>query len=123
MEYFISRAMQVCQLSGDNYFLLEEKEKKVGRCLTPFEIQTVFRLPTIKEAYCIPPDNEQAQGIYMQGLRGQFRSKGLIPIGGDLSMTSVEEVHSYDEKIRNTDIDFDIGITRGRKKISSDFEN
>ena len=147
MEYYLCRAMEVCRLSEDQLYWLHNHEIKSRliqeidpitleptkfkgrdkRCLFPWEIQECFDLPTLKEVYGIP-DNDVAQSGHNQRLRGMFRKKGLIPIGGDLVITDVETIHAFDEKVRlDPELDLQFRYTgegkKGRKKAVDEIDD
>lgn len=57
-------------------------------------------LPTLKEHYQVPVDNDAAQSSHNQRLRGEFRKAGLIPKYDDYPVSRVEEIHNFDFKAR-----------------------
>lgn len=137
MEYYLCRAMEVCRLSEEqlsSLHLHESSERvvkdfnpklgtfasveyKSSRCLMPYEIQSKFKLPLLKEVYLIP-ENDNAQSSHNQRLRNEFRSLELIPKGGDLSTLDVERVHSFDKSIRefNNQMKIDLVYRGGRER-------
>lgn len=109
--------------------MLQEHEKsplhRATRCLYPHEIQERFGLPTLKEHYEIPTDNDSAQSSHNQRLRGEFRAAGLFPQHGDISVADIDAVHSFDESVRQADQDLKITLQftmpgAGKKKRASD---
>ena len=101
MEYYLCRAMSVCQLDNEQLMALYAHENNIGRALYPFEIQEIFKQPTLKEYYGIPVENDIAQDNHNQKLRTQFRKLGLKPKNGDLSTNNLEEIKTFDEKVRD----------------------
>lgn len=119
MEYYLCRALEVARLDDSQLALLHKHEKSVEskrgydyqtqtyesvnprapRALTPFEIQQMFNLPTLKEHYCIPSD-ENTLSVHMDLVRKQLRAKNLVPLSGELSSFEVEKVHNFDANIR-----------------------
>ncbi len=125
MEYIISRAYDVCRLSYENLIKLQIKEKNIKRGLIASEIQAIFSLPLIKQAYLIP-DNESAQSIQNQRLRNDFKAVGLIPLGGDISITDLEAIHRFDELVRaaNDDLRIDLvfSMAKVKRKLSDQID-
>lgn len=144
MEYYLVRAMEVCRLSQSQSARLHAheasdrisrdfdpilgtyKETAVRgmRCLMPYEIQEKFGLPTLKEAYGIPED-DQDQAKHNQRLRKDFAKNDIFPKGGDLSTMRVREVHDFDLLVRslNDQMKIDLCYRGGRQNKSRISEN
>lgn len=101
-------------------------EDKAVRCLFPYEIQEIFHLPSLKETWRIP-ENPNLQERHNMNLRQQFREKGMIPLGGDLSSTDVERVHTFDDRVKSeiekNTLDFTCQISTKRRVSDSIPEN
>ena len=122
MEYYLCRAMEVCRLDHEQMIQLHVKERNIERGLNPYEIQEIFKLPTLKEHYGIPQDNDSAQANHNQKLRMKFRELGLKPQHGDLAYGDLRALEDFDFKVRKAhdelslDLQFSLGKV-GRRNI------
>lgn len=107
MEYYICRAMEAIRLTEDQLAQLQWNESK--KCFMPHEIQKIFNLPPLKEAFLIP-EIEAAQSAHNQRIRSDFRRLGLSP-EHDISPMDIDRVHSFDETIREADRQGKINFT------------
>lgn len=125
VEYVISRAYDVCRLTEEDWLKLQVKEKNVGRGLLPSEIQEIFALPLIKEAYQIP-ENESGQSSHNQRLRSEFRNAGILPRDGDLSVTDLQGLHKFDVLARIASDDLRVNLTysgaKAKRRVTDDLE-
>lgn len=141
MEYYLCRAMEVARLSMDQLFQLQAHEKKdrrivefdplsgetlkvnekSTRCLMPYEIQEMFKLPTLKETWNIP-SVETLQEQHNINLRKQFRERGMIPRGGDFNLTNTADIHDFDERVKheinNSNLDFICHVGSSKRRLS-----
>lgn len=126
MEYYLCRAMEVCRLNEEQLIQLYTKEKNTRRGLNPCEIQELFKLPTLKEHYGIPPENDNAQANYNQKLRIKFRECELRPGGEDLSYGDLEKLKEFDSKVRRAfdelKLDFQFSLGKAGKRAIDEFE-
>lgn len=126
MELYLTRAYDVCRITEEDLIRLQTKERNLGRALLPHEIQGLFALPLIKEAYQIP-EHEASQSSHNQRLRGEFRNNGLIPKYDDFNLNELEKIHEWDHRVRVATDDLKVNLTyqgsRGSKrKISEEME-
>lgn len=126
VELYLTRAYDVCRINEEDLIKLQTKESNIGRALLPHEIQGLFALPLIKEAYQIP-EHESSQSSHNQRLRGEFRTNGLIPKFEDFNLNELEKIHEWDHRVRVASNDLKVNLTfqggRGSKrKISEEME-
>lgn len=116
MEYYLCRAIEVVRLSNEQLMQLQMKERNLKRVLYPFEIQECFKLPTLKETWEIPND-DQAMTSHNNKLRKELKGLGFAPIY-DFVSSDVDLIHEYDMKIKNSTIDFLYSRTSKRVRDS-----
>ena len=118
MEYPIARSMEVCRLDLGQLYQLQEREKILGRCLMPHEIQDKFNLIPLKVCYEIP-ERDPAQAEHTQRLRNDFYQHRLFPAFKFVEADRVDLVHEFDNKVRALVVDemkFELRYTGAERK-------
>jgi len=123
VENYLIRALNVTRLSSDSLYLLQTKEKAIGRLLSSSDIQSLYRLDSIKSAWGIPDKNEDC-AKHNARLRDSMREKGLIPQYGDFDHGEVEAAHEFDDKIRLAydKMEIDLSYQGGKKSFRAQLE-
>jgi len=120
MEFFVSRAMQIAQMSQEEIERLHLTENKRGYYIPNWNIQEMLGLPAIKDRFHIP-ENEQALQQHAERIRARIKELGLLNIEGDglVCSTNTDKTHVFDNLIfKHRDrIDFDYQGSRGSKKL------
>ena len=75
---FVARAMQISLLQELELNLLHSCELKHGYLLPNENIQELLHLPTIKEKYGIPKDNDEAQREHQERIEKELKTNKLI---------------------------------------------
>lgn len=119
MEYLLTRALELARLGNENIFTLHEKEKEIGRCFMPFEIQRKFRKEPLKDTWNIP-ELEAPQVQNAMKIRRQLRNAGCFD--NDISPIRVGSVHGWDDQFLAafTDDKFDFEWRGSQRRRVSD---
>lgn len=99
MEDYLWRAMEVARLTPDELEKVQTTELRIARILMPFEIESGLKLPSLKDQYGIPED-ENAQIRHKTRIRGELQILKLSP-RYDLPVNNLNEVHEFDMRIKN----------------------
>ena len=71
MDFFVARAMQIASLEHWQINDLHGMEERKGRLYQNCEIQSVFGMPTLKDRWSIPEDNN-LQAAHAARIRSQL---------------------------------------------------
>jgi hypothetical protein len=96
-DFFAGRAMEIARLDETQIRQIHATEKIRGYCLFSCDIQRIFKLPSLKEQYGIPEDQDALRQHYSR-VSHFLNEQGLFRVEGDQSVFSKhpEEVHSFD---------------------------
>lgn len=116
MDFMTSRALQISLLSERQIKGLHERENLRHYCIPNWNIQSCFNLPTIKESYGIPADDNSAQEAYSAKIRKQLEDAKMFLVESDdrIGELSVDATHSFDWNVWNKKGNFDFSCTGGR---------
>lgn len=116
MEYRLGRLLEIARLGLSQVEALHAAEAVRNRAFQPFEIQTMFNLPPLKEQWAFPESESELAALAAR-LRLEVEQRKLGS-RRDLSPLEVEEVHRFDDRALSSlefrALDFSGGLSRSR---------
>lgn len=111
MDWHISRALQMSCLEEHQLENLHQVEKARGYCVPNWNVQSMFKLPALKEVYFVP-DDPSTLARYTKQIEDLLRTKNLLTHEGKgfIGPVNLEATHS-----------FDWGIVRNKSKLIFDY--
>ncbi len=117
MDFYVSRAMQVAGMNAQQLTDLHAREREKGYCFANFNIQSLFGLPTIKDAFLIPEEGceQHAQRVRTELLTQKIAESMPFEKVNEhkqkiiermapweyLHTAAVEFVHAYDARVHD----------------------
>lgn len=95
MEFSVARAMQMSYLTMNEIERIHEVEKRCGYCLPNWNVQKILCIPSIKEKYGIPDEDDGAQERHTKRIRNEIY-KLLSEEGTSVTQLSPEDTHGFD---------------------------
>lgn len=124
MKTYLGRAMQVSYLTQEQLEKLQTREKIRGYLIPNWNIQSVFGIPSIKERYGIP-DNNENQIQHNNRIDKELQAKGFLKTG-EFYEDGLDWNHAFDWAVfkRAHEIvwDYSGGKSKYGKKILGSIE-
>ncbi len=79
MKGYVARAMQVAAMSGVQIADLHERELALGYLIPNWNIQTLFKLPLLKDRWSIP-ENAEALAAHAGRIENEIDRAGLTKV-------------------------------------------
>jgi hypothetical protein len=99
MKGFVARTQLVSYLTREQLEKVQAREKIRGYIIPNWNIQEVFGLPTIKEKYGLPDDNE-ALARNNTRIEAELKNKGFMSTG-EYYEGNLEWMHAFDWNVFN----------------------
>lgn len=97
IEFWVARAMQMAYLDEEQVNRIHAVEKRCTHPLANFNIQSILKVPTMRERWNIPPEKE-LQAPHADRIRRQMIEKGFARIESDgrLEALDLDAIHALD---------------------------
>lgn len=91
----VARALQISTMEIDQIERLHQLEVRKNYLIPNHNIQSLFRLPTIKESYGLSEDDLNAQSEYNQKIENEIERENLRK-GVPIALIGMEWIHAFD---------------------------
>lgn len=97
IEFWVARAMQMAYLDEKQVERIHVVENRCTHPLANFNIQSILKIPTIKERWGIPTEKEP-QALHADRIRMELVSKGFQKSESDgrLEALDLDAIHALD---------------------------
>lgn len=96
----VARALQISTMEIDQIEKLHQLENKKNHLIPNHNIQSLFKLPTIKESYGLSEDDLNSQAEYSQKIESEIERENLRN-GVSIALSGLEWIHAFDFVVFN----------------------